>query len=228
MAPRPPETGPAPKRIGRPPRIDKDAIARAVLEIGFDEVTMKRAAEHLGVSVPGLYHYVRGRDDLIRLAADHAMSGVALPVYKGQTWEDWLREWGRYIDRSMSLRPEVLQHFLTASIDDTRVIEVMGGALDRLVELGLTPEFAFEAWQMVAAVATGAAAGRVRERSAAESGQPWIARVHSILARMEPSELPALRAIASSRLPNAAQNLDRQLDTVIAGLQARRSTTRTD
>ena len=54
------------KRIGRPPRIDLAAIADAVLVIGFDDVTMRRVADHLGVSVPGLYHYVKGRDDLLR------------------------------------------------------------------------------------------------------------------------------------------------------------------
>ena len=46
----------------------------AVIELGFADVTMKSAAEHLGVSVPGLYHYVNGKDDLIRVAADYQLA----------------------------------------------------------------------------------------------------------------------------------------------------------
>lgn len=209
------------KRIGRPPRIDRETIARAVVEIGFDEVTMKRAADHIGVSVPGLYHYVKGRDDLIRLAADYAVSAVDLPVYSGQTWQEWLREWGRYVDRSMSDRPEVFQHFLTAGLDDGRVLEVMGTAIERLVEAGLTPGQAIEAWQAVASVALGAAANRIRERAATEQGHPWPSRVHAVLARLDPDQFPAMHEIAAAHLPRSGDALERQLDIVILGIEAR-------
>ena len=45
----------APRR-GRPPRVDESAIAAAVLQIGTENATMRRVAEHLGISLPGLYH----------------------------------------------------------------------------------------------------------------------------------------------------------------------------
>src|SRR5690606_37828697 len=88
--------GGLPRRVGGPPRIDRAAIARAVTEIGLDEVTVKRVADHLGVSVPGLYHHVRGRDDLLRLAAEHSLARLRLPEDRGQHWAVWLREWARY------------------------------------------------------------------------------------------------------------------------------------
>src|SRR3954471_24589766 len=86
------------QRVGRLARISRPAIAEAALELGLDDdLTMKRVADHLGVSVPGLYHWVRGRDDLLRLAAEHALSRVHLPEDIGQHWATWLREGAHYI-----------------------------------------------------------------------------------------------------------------------------------
>jgi AcrR family transcriptional regulator len=36
-------------------------------------------ADRLGVSVPGLYHYVSGREDLIRLAAEQSALRMTMP-----------------------------------------------------------------------------------------------------------------------------------------------------
>src|SRR3954454_12890200 len=98
----------APRPVGRPARIDRDAIARAVLEIGFDDATMKRVAEHLGVSVPGLYYYVRGRDDLLRVAAEYSLAQTVVPEDRGQHWALWLREWAEYMRAAMAER-EVME-----------------------------------------------------------------------------------------------------------------------
>ena len=62
---------PAPRR-GRPPSIDREAIAEAVFELGTANATMRRVAERLGVSLPGLYHHVKNKDELLRVAAQHA------------------------------------------------------------------------------------------------------------------------------------------------------------
>ena len=63
-----------PGRIGRPPRIDRTAIAEAVLELGLDGISMKAVADHLGVSVAGLYHHVANRHELLVLAAERSLS----------------------------------------------------------------------------------------------------------------------------------------------------------
>lgn len=155
----------APKRIGRPPRIDREAIAQAVLEIGFDDVTMKRTAQHLGVSVPGLYHYVRGKDDLVRLAAGYSLSRIRLPEHTGQDWETWLRDWAHYIRGSMGSSPELFTHFLEGGLDEDRFATVVGAALDVLVQLGFSPEAAHEAWGLISAVSLGTAAADLRLRA---------------------------------------------------------------
>src|SRR5680860_692408 len=129
----------AARPVGRPARIDRDAIARAVIEIGFEVATMKRVAEYLGVSVPGLYYYVRGRDDLLRVAAEYSLARTPLPVDRGQHWADWLREWARYTRSSMS-EPELMDLYRSGGVDTDRMVDVIGSTLDVLCRHGFTPE----------------------------------------------------------------------------------------
>src|ERR1700689_1661122 len=105
-------------RRGRPARGDAAAVADAVLQIGVEEATMDRVADRLGLSVPGLYHHVRGRDDLLRLAAERAMSRSEPPVYAGEHWSDWLVVYARYIRAAFASQPALLEQFVAGSIDD--------------------------------------------------------------------------------------------------------------
>lgn len=207
------------RKVGRPPRIDRSDIARAVLEIGFDDLSMKRAAAHLGVSVPGLYHYVRGKDDLIRLAVEHSLGQVRLPEDHGQHWATWLREWARYVRAAMSGRPELVEHYLSGVLDPERLVQVVGHTLDVLRSRGFPPQAALEAWEAVGTLALGTAVEDIRERQAAADGQPWIARVHGTLARMEPGDLPTMRElVAEGFVPDSHAAFERRITTALVGL----------
>ncbi|MCU1392454.1 MAG: TetR family transcriptional regulator [Ilumatobacteraceae bacterium] len=211
-------------RTGRPPRIDRAAIARAVIELGFDRVTMKSTAAHMGMSVPGLYHYVKGRDELLRLAAEYSLASVAIPQFTGQDWQTWLREWARYTRTTMSAHPEVLEQFLTGGIDSTRHVEVVEHILAVLVDHGFAPVDAQHAWLMVSAIALGTAAMDIGEATARVDGRPWIARVHGELARHRSDELPVTRAlVAQGFAPEPDRDFERSLDVAIAGIGALRN-----
>lgn len=210
------------KRVGRPPRIDLAAIADAVLEIGFDDATMRRVADRLGVSVPGLYHYVKGRDDLLRVAAQRALSQVALPEDRGQHWAAWLRAWARYIRAALASRPELVEHFAGGKLDDDRLLEVIGQALDVLCRQGFAPGDALAAWEVVSTVALGSAIEDIREQAAAGAGRPWLARVYAALATRPPDALAALRAIAAEGgPPDRDAAFEERLTTVLVGLAVR-------
>lgn len=210
------------QRVGRPPRIDRAAIADAVLELGLDDVTMRRVADHLGVSVPGLYHYVKGRDDLLRLAAEQALSRVRLPEDEGQHWATWLREWARYTRDVLAAQPELVNQFISGGLDDDRLIEVIGRTLDVLHRDGFEPDAALDAWEAVSTLALGAAIDEIRERSAEADGRPWPARIFAALVRRQPTELPTLRTIMASgyqRDRDAA--FESHLTTTIVGIAVR-------
>ncbi|MBA2282917.1 MAG: TetR family transcriptional regulator [Actinomycetota bacterium] len=209
----------APRRVGRPPRIDRDSIARAVLEVGFDNVTMRSVAAHLGVSVPGLYHYVRGKDDLLRLGAEHSIAEIHLPEDTGQHWATWLRKWARYTRTAMARRPELIEHYLAGGIDPQRMVEVVGRALDVLVREGFDHKAAVAAWDAVGSIALGSAVEDVREASAAGDGRPWISRMHGDLAQRPAEEQATLRTLlGSGYVPDRDAEFEDKVTAVLIGL----------
>jgi len=72
-------------------------IVRAALDLldtdGFDQMSLRRLASHLGMHAPGLYWYIESKQDLIDLMAkeilDHGLADLQRPA-PGARWEDWL------------------------------------------------------------------------------------------------------------------------------------------
>lgn len=192
-----------------------------MIELGFDDVTMKGVAEHLGVSVPGLYHHVSGRDELVRLAADHQLATVEIPTSTEQDWETWLREWGWYSYRSMSERPELFGLYLADDLDADRAMQSNAVVLEHLIERGFTPAQAYEAWMAVSAVALGSAAIRIRLRTQEETGTPMRIKLHQVL--LERENVPAeVLASMSEVIPlRSTAEFERQLDHVIETVRRR-------
>src|SRR5262245_41936418 len=113
--------GAARGKTGRPARLDRELIARAASEIGLDRITMKAVADHLGVSVPGLYHHVDGREDLMQLAAQYSAARIRLPEDHGQAWPEWLLEWSRVSYHAFLSQPELLIQSMRGSMSVDRM-----------------------------------------------------------------------------------------------------------
>ncbi|QZH59191.1 TetR family transcriptional regulator [Mycolicibacterium farcinogenes] len=187
----------APRR-GRPPRIDKSAIVAAVREIGSENVTMRRVAEHLGVSLPGLYHHVKNQDDLLRLVTESTLVNSPPPRYSGQHWATWMRSYASYIRTVLAPEPALVEKFVTGGVRADMEMECNGDAVEALAGHGLAPDDAMAVWAAVSAMAIGSVTEAHREHLHAEDGQPWLARIFKLLAKRPASDYPTLRAIAQS------------------------------
>ncbi|HEY3845069.1 MAG TPA: hypothetical protein VGL48_17620 [Acidimicrobiales bacterium] len=184
------------RRVGRPARIDRQEIADAVLEIGLAQSNMKTVAERLGISVPGLYHHVRNRKELLLLAAERSMAQLQLPNHEGKHWSEWLREWGRYSRQAFVEEPEVFAQYLSGAVSWDQVVEVVDSAVQILTRQGFTPAAARQAWGAVGTCAIGSAALAIRHRASA----------HPVM-----DNLGGLEA-----------EFEEELTTVLAGLAVRR------
>jgi TetR/AcrR family tetracycline transcriptional repressor len=129
-------------------------IVHAALELldesGFERLSLRRLAAHLGMHAPGLYWYIDSKQQLVNLLAkailDEGMSDVATPS-ANQSWEDWLvelacttrrtllahREGARVVAGAYLLNTNALSHVIECSLE---VLETAGFA--RLVALGAT------------------------------------------------------------------------------------------
>lgn len=182
-------------RVGRPPRITRDDIAAAVLELGLGRSSMKAVAEHLGISVPGLYHHVRNRRELLELAAERSLSRVQLPEDRGQHWSEWLREWARWSRAALVEEPELFHQYVTSALTSEQTVEVLDSVIRVLARQGFTPRQAVAAFDAVAHCALGSVAEALRHRAAMEAGRPLGVEVRRILAQKGPDELPGVRAV---------------------------------
>jgi AcrR family transcriptional regulator len=207
-------------RRGRPPRIDRAAIARASGEIPLEELTLRSVAERLGVSVPGLYHYVSGRDDLIRLAAEQSALRLTMPVDRGQHWAVWCYEWADYTYRAFSSDPELFKHFIDGAIGPEVMAPNIDAAIGLCMRQGFTPRQALAAYNLVSECALGAAIATIRAERGRREGGSFDLEVRSLLARGE--DLPRLaRFLEDEPLPDSSP-FRQQITTVIAGIAALR------
>jgi TetR/AcrR family tetracycline transcriptional repressor len=132
----------------------RQEIVRAAIvlldEVGFEHLSLRRLAAHLGMHAPGLYWYIESKQQLIDLMAkailDEGMANVATPA-AGQGWEDWLvdlacttrrallahRDGARVVAGAYLMSTEAITHVLERALE---VLETVG--FDRLVALGGT------------------------------------------------------------------------------------------
>jgi len=72
-------TGIARPRRGRP-GYDQGAVLTAAVRLfnerGYEATSMGDLAERLGISKSSIYHHVTGKEDLLRMAVDHALDGL--------------------------------------------------------------------------------------------------------------------------------------------------------
>lgn len=92
---------------GPRPRWTLDQLLTAAVRLGdehgLDAITMSGLAKAIGSGTMSLYRYVQSREDLVILAADHALGRGAQP--EGPAWQDRLRAWVRDLRRAYEQHP---------------------------------------------------------------------------------------------------------------------------
>lgn len=77
--------------------------ARTFTERGYDGTSMEDLARELGITKSAIYHHVSGKEELLRLATDRALDGLAAAVSEAEAMP------GRAVDR--------LEHLVRRSVD---------------------------------------------------------------------------------------------------------------
>src|SRR5215469_9115022 len=120
-----------PARLGRPPKVTTAQIADAALAIGLDRATVRNVADHLGMSVPGLYHHVRSREELLAMAAAHSLGALDLPEDRGQPWDEWLLDYARFVYDALVAEPQIIGQVIAGTANTLREAQ----HLERLFEV---------------------------------------------------------------------------------------------
>jgi AcrR family transcriptional regulator len=211
----------AKRKTGRPARLDRDMIAKAAGEIGLGQVTMRAVADRLGVSIPGLYHYVNGRADLLRLAAEQLAQRIAVPQDDSQHWAVWLYQWGEHVHAGFTAEPDFLEQFMHGTMGVDLMVDNIEIVVGFLVSRGFSPREAYAAYNSVTSCAIGAAVGDIRERDSQRAGRSTPAEQARLVAERGASELPNLAEIVADGAPMRPP-FRQQVATMLAGIAVRR------
>ncbi|MEM9608078.1 MAG: TetR family transcriptional regulator [Actinomycetota bacterium] len=199
-----------PRRPGRKPSLTTEAIAEAVLAVGFDRVTVAAVAEQLGVSASGLYRYIEVRDDLIAIAADYLISGP--PRSDADNWVDLLRDecWARY--HSAAEHPGVVRAIRASTRDSQAATERNHWVMRRLHELGLSAADADLVVELMIDVVDEGIANIavINERVAAEGTEAYARLANPLGGPF----VEAYRELAGDPIPR----LERRIEVLICGL----------
>jgi AcrR family transcriptional regulator len=207
------------RRVGRPPRINRAAIARVAGEMPLGDITLRSVADRLDVSVPSLYHYVSGRADLLRLAAEQTAIRMTLPEDTGQHWAVWFYQWADYVRRAFVADPELLGQFIDGAFGVDRMAGHIDVAIGVCARHGLSDRAGFEAYALVSEYALGAAISQIRAAHAARDGQSPALDLR-LFAFHEAGDLPHLHRLAAAD-PLALPPFGTRIAAVLAGVAAR-------
>lgn len=182
---------------------------------------MRRVADHLGVSLPGLYHHVRNQQELLDLAASAALAAVPPPRYVGQSWSGLLVTYATYVRAALAAEPAILQQLLAGGLDVEGESAYVADSFDALVSQGFTPHAAMSAWTAVTELAMGSVSETQRERLRQREGRQWALRMRDHLSAAHAGAHPGLRALAAGGYePFRDREFQGRLEMLIAGIAA--------
>jgi AcrR family transcriptional regulator len=213
---------PTRRRVGRPPQISRQAIAEAAQEVGLGNLTLKAVADHLGVSVAGLYHHIRGKDDMVRLAAEHTEAHAELPLDHGQHWAVWLAEWAIYNHDAFVGEPVLLDQFLTGAINTESIAGTTDAILGVLVRQGFSIAEANAAYQLTSSCALGAALKAIRDARTRAAGRSEAGELYQVLDQHGRDDLPYLRQFLALVATEKPDGFASSLTMALAGVAASR------
>jgi AcrR family transcriptional regulator len=209
-------------RAGRPAKVTRTQIAEATLAIGMDRATVRAVAQALGMSTPGLYHHVRIREDLLDIAAAHALRLRPIPDPAGKTWEAWLSEHARQVFDVLVTQPAFITYMLSGPHYASARLEQLEQILQVLMGWGFSLEEAYETYLQVISAVIGAAGYVARENTLDAAGHGRDVDVQAALSELGTDALPLVRRLYSGRAAEKQEIFETVMRTVLDGIAVRR------
>jgi AcrR family transcriptional regulator len=185
--------------------VDADAIATAVIAVGFHDLTFASVAERLGVGQATLYRHASNRDELVRLGLDRALRTAEWPGLEGE-WRPLLERWAVAAWRVWEQHPGAVLE-LTRGVVPWSIVLLADRVGAALVERGFTARAAVLAVDLVFDLTADsrrgveildapmvAQDGRVREVLEKQWRTPSAARADSVAAQVHDEMILAITA----------------------------------
>jgi AcrR family transcriptional regulator len=197
--------------MGRPPvpLLSTDRIAGVALELvnstgGF---TIPELARRLGVSPSSLYNHVTGREHIVELLRERAMSDVVLPVDDpARPWVDTVADIMRSYRRSFARYPRLIPLLTIHAVNSTQAFVMYNAVAMTLDRAGFSAADTLRAITLIDNYVLGSAL------DLAAPDEPWTAGTH-----VGP-ELAAALATGAPKPARADDAFEWGLDVLLLGL----------
>lgn len=208
--------------VGRPPRVDAQAILDAALAIGLDQVTMKAVADRLGVGISTLYQYVKNRSELVRLAALRQIMARSPPHGADQHWAEVALQYAEDLLKTLLAEPQLIVELMKGGLGPQIEAEILERFLGEMQAHGFTAEDGIRFYRSISMVTIGAAVGALNYAAAEASGAPHRVEIQRILTERGPDELPLIRQASAEYAREDIEIWFTALHELLAGVAASR------
>jgi hypothetical protein len=137
-------TGTARTEAAERTRLSRETVVDGALALvgaeGMDALTIRRLAQHLGVTPMALYWHFKNKDELLAGVADRLWSHVDSAADAAQPWPDQLRALMRSLVDVLRAHPAVTPLLMTVPVEATHsCLPTMEAALGILDQAGFSP-----------------------------------------------------------------------------------------
>ncbi|MET9659393.1 TetR/AcrR family transcriptional regulator [Streptomyces sp. NPDC006510] len=219
---------PAKRSVGRPRRLDPDAMVatarRIIEEEGVDALSMRRVAKELGSTPMALYHYVQDKDELLMLT----LSGTAAAFPRPELPEDpreRLLAVAVHLHGILARLPWVLDILALGELTDRNALWMVEEIIDSALACGLSPAQAVRAYRTIWSYVYGDLIFRraAERRAQNPSGRRYFPEM---VTEQDAATLPRLAALRDEWRTYAADyEVADELDAIIRGLIGRGTAT---
>ena len=205
------------KRAVRPP-LDRARIVAEALRIvdaeGSEALSLRRLADALGVTPMSIYWHVRDKAELLELVGQAVLAEIEIPPARGD-WRRQLTDLHRAMVAGLRKHPNALDVLIGRARFGAAGVAMFERLLTILLEAGLTPEAAFDAYMILYEYLLGFAAVANRSPEFIEIQRQGTLYLRSLPAERFPSIARVAPVIGSH---SAEQQFEIGLAAVIDGI----------
>jgi len=153
-----------PMTYGRPRLLTHEEILEGAIDLGLEGLTMKRLATHLNVGTATLYQYFDSRKSLMRAAAVHSLSDIALPEDTGQHWSVLARDYVSSMQALLAENPSFIHSYQHMDYGFEVQFQLIERFLTSMKSRGFSPTDGMRLFNTVGMAAFAGAIEIVRQR----------------------------------------------------------------
>jgi len=183
---------------------------------GFERFSLRRLAEHLGVTPMAVYNHISGKEALLRAVAEHVVAGAKYRAVRGD-WRAAVRDCFRTLRRTCLAHPGAVPLIESAEALPPSIFRPMEITLTALEGAGLSSRDALRAYFLLTTFTLGQVSYQIRGWG--RGVDPGSALRDD---RLERDAFPAVVQAVSSRPWDFDASFEFGLAVIIAGLGAQR------